>query len=308
MKHSLLKIMLSLSHCEFFWNKVNKMVRYICAHGKQFPSHSWHNYFVNNFILALPESKKAVQLMNKVGGKVSLLSQDSLQDLSMLVLQHKPNYNTLPAVSHGGHNILFGNFTNLGKSQWNPFASTVVALQKDLESTVCSMWDDPSAVPFIHPTYLVSKLVNDSPSVPQVAHTNFNPKVCKAARTKLFIALAPAAKEGCMLLVWTSDTYKFSSHIYNSHYYLHIPFGNIIYLPGDCVHAGGFCFGRTEEKAFTNERVHFYICDGSGIHQSNKDTISDALNGYNYNCYGPEFKPEPATLATIQGQLNDSDV
>jgi len=74
-----------------------------------------------NFVIAVKECGKAVRLLETtLGGKVDMLSPDCLADLEALFAHHKPNHANMTAVSHDGHNILYGNFARL-QNEWNPF-------------------------------------------------------------------------------------------------------------------------------------------------------------------------------------------
>ena len=64
-----------------------------------------------NFVIAVKECGKAVRLLETIGGIVDTLSPDCLSDLKGLFDCHKPNHANTTAVSHGGHNILYGNFS-----------------------------------------------------------------------------------------------------------------------------------------------------------------------------------------------------
>ena len=86
------------------------------------------------------------------------------------------------------------------------------------------------------------------------------------------------------------------------HFYVYIPHGSILFLPGDTVYAGRFTFGHTTGKEYMNHHIHFYICNGNG----DDATMQDAENGMNYNHYSAEYVPEPHTLSIVQGRLNDS--
>ena len=82
-----------------------------------------------------------------------------------------------------------------------------------------------------------------------------------------------------MLLVWTKEKYTGKDEKeYFCHFYVYIPHGSILFLPGDTVHAGGFTFGRTTGKEYTNHRIHFYICNGNGVDDA---TMHDTENGMN---------------------------
>jgi len=98
------------------------------------------------------------------------------------------------------------------------------------------------------------------------------------------------------------EKYLVSGNEYYCHFYICIPCGSILFLPGDTVHAGGFSFGRVTGKEYSNQHIHFYICNGNGEDDA---SLRDAMNGKNYNYYLPEYVPEPGTLSIIQSCLND---
>jgi len=72
----------------------------------------------------------------------------------------------------------------------------------------------------------------------------------------------------------------------------------MLYLPGDFIHTGGFCFGRKVRNDFSNEHVHFYICDGN-----NTNMLADALDNRNHNKHKPKYVPEPQLLSCIKTRL-----
>jgi len=67
-----------------------------------------------------------------------------------------------------------------------------------------------------------------------------------------------------MLLVWTKDKYVVNGKEYFHHFYIYIPCGRILFLPGDMVHADGFSLGRVTGKEYSKQHIHFYICNGNG--------------------------------------------
>jgi len=95
--------------------------------------------------------------------------------------------------------------------------------------------------------------------------------------------------EGLMLMIWTKDCYHTTeTKMYYSHFTLFITYGVMLYLPGDIIHAGGFCFGRKVRNDFNNECIHFYICDGNDT-----KTLTDALDNKNHNKHKPEYVHKP---------------
>jgi len=164
-----------------------------------------------------------------------------------------------------------------------------------------SLWQDVASCPYIKPTYMVSKQNFCMSSDPQVAHTDFDPLVCKQAKNILYVAFALCCKEGSMLMIWTKDCYRTKENrMYYCHFYLYIPYGVMLYLPGDVIHAGDFCFSRQPTNDFSNECVHFYICDGNDT-----NTLADALDNKNHNKHEAEYVPDPVILSHIKEKLID---
>jgi len=87
---------------------------------------------------------------------------------------------------------------------------------------------------------------------------------------KPLVAFTPMHEDGCMLLVFTPKYKKWQKipEDQEAQYYLYIPYGLGLILPGDVVHAGGFCFGRPmtyarkpkSKSKFTNHHLHFFLC------------------------------------------------
>jgi len=106
------KELLDHTRCNFFWKKVNDHVAFLRVNGKQTTDRWWYKYVVPNFVIAVEECGKAVRLSKtKLGGTVVTLSQGSMANLDNLFTNHKPSHSMTTAVSHGGHNILYGKFS-----------------------------------------------------------------------------------------------------------------------------------------------------------------------------------------------------
>jgi len=96
---------------------------------------------------------------------------------------------------------------------------------------------------------------------PQKAHTDYNPNVMKWERKNFncysCIGITPLHPDGCMIFVWTEGMRKKSRTVEEirfdekrskknidpkpGQYFLYIPKGTMLILPGDTIHAGGFC-------------------------------------------------------------------
>jgi len=62
----------------------------------------------------------------------------SVANLDNLFMNHKPSHSTTTVVSHGGHNILYGKFSQF-KNEWNPFEKTFSELHHLIASVVYSL-------------------------------------------------------------------------------------------------------------------------------------------------------------------------
>jgi len=108
------------------------------------------------------------------------------------------------------------------------------------------------------------------------------------------IGFTPISEDGMMIVVWTDGKpkkYRNKIQILEDHkrlnknlyvtpgqYFLYIPRGIFLAVPGDTIHAGGLCFGKKEalaippnkakkivntgkEHLFQNHRLHFsFLC------------------------------------------------
>jgi len=239
-------------------------VIYLKENRRQIIDHWWYKYLTVNFVIAVKECGKAVRLLEMtLGGSVDMLPPDCLANLEALFASHKPNHTNTTAISHGGHNILYGNFARF-QNEWNPFEKKFCNLHNYISGVAESFWNDETCIPMLKAMYMVSHIILHLPSVPQVSHTDFHDHVCKDAKNKPYIAFAPACPKGCMLLVWMKEKYLVSGNEYYCHFYIYIPCGSILFLLGDMVHAGGFSFGCVTGKEYSNQHIHFYICNGNG--------------------------------------------
>jgi len=92
-------------------------------------------------------------------------------------------------------------------------------------------------------------------------------------------------------------------------YYLYIPKGMMVILPGDTIHAGGFCFGSKLEYPnakniqFQNHRFHFFFC-------CTEEAVTDANGKKNTIiadnkpiCYD-DFKPDDTIMQQLFEKLD----
>jgi len=102
-----------------------------------------------------------------------MLSPDCLADLKDLFDHHKPNHANMTAISHGGHNILYGNLARL-QNKWNLFKKKFCNLHNYICGVAESFWKDGSCISMLKAMYMVSCIVLHLPSVPQVTHMDFH--------------------------------------------------------------------------------------------------------------------------------------
>jgi len=86
---------------------------------------------------------------------------------------------------------------------------------------------------------------------------------------KPMIVFYPLYQDGYIVLIWVDYYNAFQPDCKDllREYYLYIPFGVFVILPGNITHAGGFCFsGKVQGMGlpehlndFTNHRLYFFL-------------------------------------------------
>ena len=126
----------------------------------------------------------------------------------------------------------------------------------------------------------------DRDNIPQKAHCDFNPDVIQWELDNYKIAscigLTPIHNDGGMILFGLKALPRNSGLLKKKQdakrkrqnldekpgqYYLYIPKGIMVVLPGNTIHAGGFCFGQKidfpsahpKKVTFQNHRLHFSV-------------------------------------------------
>jgi len=62
------------------------------------------------------------------------------------------------------------------------------------------------------------------------------------------IAFTPMQEDSSMLLIWADKQWQKKLKYHPAKYYLYIPFGTFLILPGYVVHFEGFCLGNVFES------------------------------------------------------------
>jgi len=126
-------------------------------------------------------------------------------------------------------------------------------------------WGNKSFIEFNYQTqFIFSELGETKDNIPKLAHVDMKESVNKLEEgclgIKSCIGFTPINLDGMMLQVWTegkSKKYQSTAEVVEDEeciskekepkpgqYVLCIPCGVLVVLPGDTVHAGGFCSGR----------------------------------------------------------------
>ena len=121
--------------------------------------------------------------------------------------------------------------------------------------------------------FLGSYLTTES-TVPQPAHVDYSWEVLEA-HSQLYLGFFPLTIYGMYLQVWprSADDTSMKQNICGE--VLFIPFGRLLILPAETIHAGGFRTTPLASEEPGNLRFHLYLARGSDTlpkHQTNKYT------------------------------------
>jgi len=221
----------------------------------------------------------AVRLIHSIlNGKIVHLNAEEKESVNYFLLNHCPDPSQLPQIGEGGDNIRFGHPQNMSRWDGLKESAGTQALHNCLVNAVSQLWNHSMEARLFFRyriNCLFSQVTTDNPTcLPQDPHTDFNVDMVndtyKQMLLKLMIAFCPLHQDGCIIMIWIDDYKPFQGDRRDipGEFYLYIPFGVLLMLPGDIMHAGGFCFsgdghsiGLPEHlKDFTNHRLHFFLC------------------------------------------------
>jgi len=235
--------------------------------------------FPQSLVITIDSNPVAVKLIvSQLGGKIVHLNTEQKESVNYFLFNHCPDPGQLPQIGEGGDNIRFGHPHNM--SRWDGLKETAgtLPLHNCLVTAVHQLWNHSvEAKYFFHYRIncLFSQVTTDNPTcLPQDPHTDFNigmvQDTYKNMLLKPMIAFCPLHQDGCIIMIWVDDYKPFQGDRkdYPGEFYLYIPFGVLVMLPGDITHAGVFCFagdgqgiGLPEHlKDYTNHRLHFFLC------------------------------------------------
>ncbi len=243
---------------------------------------NFRGHFPHQVVPCSVRNPSAVHLVeNQLKGKLLELDAKACAAIKYLHKHHYTTWDNLTQVTKGGENIFFGPPSNVS-SKWNCLNKPKTKpLLDSFVQGLTDLWGAQYANKVKYQvSFLFSKLTPTRDNTPQLAHTDFTDSCIKQTFKKInvkpcvgFTSINP---DGMMLLVWTKEKAKYkkkedrndASKKKRGQYYLYIPFGTFLIIPGNVYHAGGFCFGSklngpgipNTHKDFTNHRLHFFFC------------------------------------------------
>ncbi len=237
----------------------------------------FRRWFPQPVVALSQDNTQAVNIVKTLEGKMVLLSKEAIASVEVIFQKHLTQKKKMKNVTHGGSNIIYGPPSHL--DDWDALKTKKLqGLENTLKETIKTMWESsPEAIEnFTYKfTCLFSLLGPENPKgIPQRAHTDYTEDSIKQTVEKVgvkpLVAFTPMHEDGMMLMVFTK-AYKKRQKVLKDHhaqYYLYIPYGMLLILPGNVIHAGGFCFGSPKIHAntpkshfkLTNHRLHFFLC------------------------------------------------
>jgi len=250
---------------------------------------TYKNWFSHQVVPMGPNNKAAATLLKKLQGLMVVLDESSMKSIDHIHAFHSPQLSELNNVSNGGDNIKFASPGN-GLPAWGSFGKKRLLLPfiNQVKPALLDHWKNNKHVQFSYETsFLFSQVSATRDNFPQKAHQDLDSEVIKnefdALGIKSMIGFTPISEDGMMIVVWTDGKpkkYRNKNQILEDHkrlnknlyvtpgqYFIYIPRGVFIALPGDTIHAGGFCFGKKEplpsppnktKKSVTTDNEHLF--------------------------------------------------
>jgi len=250
---------------------------------------------------------------------------------------YHPFFEDLTNVSNGGDNIWYGPPAK-ELSKWNCFEEKpeLQPFIKQVGDAIKFHWHNKSSVMEYETVFLFSELNDSRDNIPQKAHVDMASEItdfeAKCIGTKSLIGFTPINPDGMMIVVWTDGRHKKhrteeeikmdherrvkNIYVCPGQYFLYIPRGVFVALPGDTIHAGGFCFGRKfkcpmkktskqKERFFQNQRLHFTFCCSSLAVEEAEGEDKIIIVGDNTKICKKDFEPNKEIMNMLFNNLLD---
>jgi len=240
----------------------------------------------------LPVTRKNTQALciieTKLNGRIVNLNEEEKNAITYLLWNHATHPDNLSQIESGGDNIFFGPPSNM--SLWGGLKESegTKALHHCLVKVINDIWSSLlEARSFFQYRIncLFSQVTETNPEgMLQESHTDLEENNFEETKDTMkvmpMIAFSPMNEDGCMLAIWTDEYNSWQNRKnFPGQYFLYVPFGVLVVLPGNCQHAGGFCFGGnnnskvmpTSHALYTNPRLHFFFCPNQKTLNEMKD-------------------------------------
>jgi len=283
---------------------------------------TFRSWFPQEVIPVSPRYVQAFNVIQKVlRGKIVELNDSAKSSLQYILHHHYTTIGDQRRVTFGGENIVFG--PPRGMKEWDDLDHEHTRpLLHALKGAISELWvRRPAAIEYFKykMANLYSNLGPANPTgTPQLAHRDFAKEAVDITYDVLdlkpMIAFVPMDEDGCMLLIWLDEYKKWQVRTHGPpyKYYLYIPYGTMVLLPGDIVHAGGFCFSSTNPNAavklprsirgYTNPRLHFLLCPDVVSH-----TAADSGKNEVFVDREDNQVPDPRNDSEADGVIREKD-
>jgi len=258
---------------------------------------TYRSWFKHQVVPVSYNNSSSVRLIeNVLGGLIVHLNEKSMDAVDFMNDKYHPFFKDLTNVSNGGDNIWYGPPAKT-LPEWNSFDKhpKLLPFIEQVGGAMKNHWDNKTNLMEYETVFLFSELNETRDNIPQKAHVDLTEELINFEDLKFgaksMIGFTPINPDGMMILVWTDGRpkkHRTKVEIKQDHarrakdfpitpgqYFLYIPCGIFVALPGDTIHAGGFCFGRkwpcptnsnrkrNNVHYFQNHCLHFTFCCSS---------------------------------------------
>ena len=258
---------------------------------------TYWSWFKHQVVPVSFNNNSSVKLVeNILGGLIVHLNEQSMDAVDFMHDKYHPYFEDLTNVSNGGDNIWYGPPAK-SLPEWNSFDKNpkLHPFINQVGEAIKDFWGNKTNFMQYETVFLFSELNETRDNIPQKAHVDLSEDLIEFEESKIgaksLIGFTPINPDGMMLLVWTDGRpkkHRTREEIKQDHarrakdipvtpgqYFLYIPRGVFVALPGDTIHAGGFCFGRKWQcptknnrktnnvHYFQNQHLHFTFCCSS---------------------------------------------